>query len=119
MKIKESDLAVSIIQDGENELSNLEVFNISKNYNRIYAMGEVYGSYYFVVVSLLNIKLSLKKKPAWGDFSYNSRRRLFSAICIQDSIAYHLFELNANNNGINLLRKSKWNPLNKSIYIYP
>ena len=70
MKIKESDLAVSIIQDGENELSNLEVFNISKNYNRIYAMGEVYGSYYFfvVVASLLNIKLSLKKKPAWVTF---------------------------------------------------
>lgn len=50
-----------------------------------------------------------------GDVAINSRRGIMGAICVNKSIAYHLFKINTyaspEDEPIKLCRKSHWSPL--------
>ena len=62
-----------------------------------------------------------------GDVTYNSRRGILGAICVEGKIANHLFHINGNPSKIDhavakLCRKSSWDPhystLKGSLFIF-
>ena len=45
-----------------------------------------------------------------GDVTYNSRRGMLGAICVERKIAYHLYNVTTGKTGniVKLIRKSRW-----------
>ena len=63
--------------------------------------------------SLYSLKVSEFDKTGWGDVSINLRRGFLASIPCGGRLNYHLFSVNGEGSGINLLRRSKWS-LNRS-----